>query len=133
MDEKLLRLVAEANQIEFQHLHRHLGEPISEFYSNFVCGGVLLTLKNGTSTNTHIDAPLAFQSVMSGILVASEFYIWKTGNMKKDYLTSTHLYPLHPLNNEINPYSHELTKDSSGRCICADQDYLNAYHLKWKK
>jgi hypothetical protein len=130
-DEQLLTLVANANNIEIEKLEMFKGMPVQEFYSNVVCGGMLMELRNGDTVVEHIEAPLAFQSAMAGILELAEVIIDKAGLRKEKMQTKTQLYPLSPIKQVANPYNHSLTKDTSGRCICADADFLNAYKNKW--
>jgi hypothetical protein len=68
---------------------------------------------------------------MAGILELAEVIIDKAGLRKEKMQTKTQLYPLSPIKQVANPYNHSLTKDTSGRCICADADFLNAYKNKW--
>jgi hypothetical protein len=130
-DAKLMALIAEANQINLQDLNQYLGLPMSEFYTNFVCGGVLLSLKKNSEQNVRLEAPLAFQSALAGILLTSEFFLWKAGHRDENFPVMTHIYPLISFQPKINPYNHELSKDTSTRCICADEDYKRKYSEKW--
>jgi len=91
----------------------------------------LLTLKSGDKPTIRLEAPLAFQSSLAGILLASELYLWKAGYRTQDFPVMTHIYPLFPLNPESNPYHHGVTKDLTNRCICTDQDYRLVYSKKW--
>lgn len=131
-DELLLRTVAEANSIDYKELERFVGMPVSEFYGKFVCGGILLHLRKDHQGVQAIEAPLAFQSAMAGILLIAD-KIATSGKLRPNILPNkTHLYPLQPLLPEINPYSHTFTKDTSKKCICCDKDFTSAYEAKWK-
>jgi hypothetical protein len=130
-DDQLLTLVANANNIEIEKLEVFKGMPVQQFYSNVVCGGMLMELRNGDAVVEHIEAPLAFQSAMAGILELAEVIIDKAGLRKEKMQTKTQFYPLFPVKQVENPYNHTFTKDTSGRCICADEDFLNAYKNKW--
>lgn len=131
IDENLLRLIAESNKIDLQALKHFIGTPMSEFYSNFVCGGVLLSLKTAEKNSIQLEAPLVFQSVLSGILLVAELYLFKAGYRYQSFPNVTHIYPLLPLNYISNPYNHTLPKDKSTRCICSDEDYKSVYNKKW--
>jgi hypothetical protein len=131
VDENLLKLIGGANKIDFSELKRFVGTPMSEFYSKFVCGGILLKLKPDVQNSPKMEAPLVFQSVLAGILLVSELYLFKAGFRDKCFPNVTHIYPLIPLNSISNPYNHKLAKDQTGRCICTDDDYKAAFLHKW--
>ncbi len=130
-DDQLIKWVAEANTIAFSELEKFKGISVSDFYSKVVCGGVLMELKKDGVNNETVEAPLAFQSALAGILLLAEKVI-DIGNLRHKKLpTITHFHPLFPLKPGTNPYSHSFSKDSTGRCICSDRDFLDAYSNKW--
>lgn len=128
---QLLQLVAQANGLELDKIVHFEGVPMNEFYTKFVCGGILLTLKGNNGNTQKIEAPLAFQSAIAGILLASEFYLWKAGHRTEEFKIKTDFYPLLKVNPGSNPYNHSLQKDSTGRCICCDEDFISVYNNKW--
>lgn len=130
-DDQLLGWVAQANGIEFSALEQFRGVPVQEFYSRVVCGGALIELRNGNTVVEHVEAPLAFQSAMAGILELAEAVIDKAGLRKEKMPTKTQFYPLEPVKSVVNPYNHGFVKDTTGRCICADKDFIAAYKTKW--
>jgi hypothetical protein len=130
-DEPLLRIIAKSNNIDYLELTRFKGLPVSDFYGKVVCGGILLELKGGSMTTENIEAPMAFQSALAGILLVAEKVI-EMGNIRKNSLPNkTHIYPLLPISQDTNPYSHTFPKDATGRCICCDQDFTSRYKTKW--
>lgn len=131
-DDQLLGWVAQANEIDFSELQKFRGMPVNEFYSNVVCGGMLMELRSGDQIVEHIEAPLAFQSAMAGILEFSELIIDKGGLRKTTMPNKTQFYPLASVKSGVNPYNHTFEKDNTGRCICADPDFVSAYIKKWK-
>lgn len=130
-DDQLLDWVAQANAIDFMKLEKFRGVPVQEFYANVVCGGMLMELRDGDRVVEHIEAPLAFQSAMAGILEFSELLILKLGLRKDSMPNKTQFYPLQSVKSGVNPYNHSFPKDNSGRCICSDQDFISAYKSKW--
>lgn len=130
-DEKLIRWVAEANSVDYSQLERFKGIPVSDFYAKVVCGGTLMELKKEGVTTENVEAPLAFQSAMTGILLMAETIVSKAALRKDELPTVTHFYPLFPIKEGINPHSHSFPKDVTGRCICSDGDFLAAYKNKW--
>lgn len=130
-DQKLINWIAEANSIESSELEQFKGMPMNEFYSKVVCGGVLMELRQNDKVVQAIEAPLAFQSGMAGILLASELVIDKAGLRKRKFPIKTHFHPLYPVKLGSNPYNHSFSKDSTGRCICVDEDFVDTYRKKW--
>lgn len=127
----LLDIIAQANNIERNKLVQFHGKKVSEFYSEFVCGGISLSLSGKENKVTNVDAPLAFQSAMAGIFLAAELVI-DAGNFRKIPIKQqSHLYPLNPLGSN-NPFNHQLSKDNTGRCLCMDEDFQKQYNYKWK-
>lgn len=132
-DEQLIKWVTEANTIGFSELEKFKGISVSDFYAKVVCGGVLMELKRDGIVKETVEAPLAFQSALAGILLLAEKVIDIRNLREKGLPTITHFHPLFPLKPGINPYSHSFPKDSSGRCICSDNDFLDAYTNKWMR
>jgi hypothetical protein len=107
-DEQLLKMVAAANSIDYSDLKEFEGIPVPEFYSKVVCGGALMELRKGESTIS-VEAPLAFQSAMAGILLISELVVRKGKLRKEELPVKTDFYPLLPIRNEINPYIYSFS------------------------
>lgn len=133
VDRKLIELVAKANSVEINELLHYEGQNISNFYSTIVCGGYLLSKSNSNGEVIDIETPLAFQSALAGILLASELIISKLEFRNIEFKNHTQLYPLDPIKRDINPYNHTTDKDKTGRCICNDEDFKKVYVNKWDK
>jgi len=127
----LLDIIAQANKIERNKLVQFHGKKVSEFYSEFICGGISLSLSEKENKVTNVDAPLAFQSAMAGILLAAELIIDAGSFRKMPIKQQSHLYPLNPIGPN-NPFNHQLSKDNTGRCLCRDEDFQKQYNNKWK-
>ena len=127
----LLDVVAQANGIPREQLTQFHGKKINQFYSEFVCGGISLSMSTVENKTNNLDAPLAFQSAMAGILLAAELVI-DAGDLRQNAIAQqSHIYPLNPMG-KLNPYNHRLSKDTSGRCLCGDTDFQNQSLMKWK-
>lgn len=127
----LLDMIAKANHIDRQLLNQFHGKRVPEFYSDFICGGISLALAPSSAVEIkNIDAPLAFQSAMAGILLAAEIIVENNGLRRVTLKQQSHFYPLNPFSAH-NPYQHNLEKDASGRCICADETFKKQYQQKW--
>jgi hypothetical protein len=133
VDRKLIELIAEANSIEKDELLQYIGQNINIFYSTVVCGGILFSKSNSDGETIDIEAPLAFQSALAGILLASELIISKLELRSIKFKNHTQLYPLFPIKKDINPNNHTMVKDRTGRCICNDEDFKMAYVNKWNE
>ena len=133
VDRKLLELVAEANSVEIIELLKYEGQNIYDFYSKAVCSGHLRYLSSSSNEVLEIEAPLAFQSALAGILLASELIISKLEFRSTNFKNQTHLHPLFPIKRDENPYNHTTEKNKTGRCICNDEDFKKAYINKWNK
>lgn len=126
----LLDIIAQANNIERSKLNQFHGKKVNEFYSEFICGGISLSLSDKENKISNIDAPLAFQSAMAGIFLAAEIIIDATNLRKKTIKQQSHFYPLNPIG-QNNPFNHRLIKDNTGRCLCNDNDFKTRYKTKW--
>lgn len=129
--ESLLVTIAKANGIQLEELAQFNGMTINQFYSDFVCGGIILKISNAKNDIKNVDAPLAFQSTIAGIFLAAE--------LVKHYMKSqikleprTDFYHLSPIEQGLNPLHRILEKDKTNRCICRDNDFTNRYQEKWK-
>jgi molybdopterin/thiamine biosynthesis adenylyltransferase len=133
VDDKLLAWIAQANGIDQPSLSHHVGKAFNTFYSDEVCGGLLLTLTGGDRTSHAMEAPLAFQSALVGILLASETILFRAGVRRENFVNSMQHYPLLAIKNDENPYLTQLAIDSTGRCICQDEDFRTVYYQRWFK
>lgn len=126
----LLQEISNANRIDLDKLSQYNGLTIDQFYSDFICGGAILRLSSTKEEVKDVDAPLAFQSAMAGILLAAElvkFFNYKAS--KQD--NRTDIYHLSPISN-YNPFHRQLVKDKTMRCLCQDEDFKKRYIEKWK-
>lgn len=131
VDKQILNLIAEANNIPLDKISEFEGIKLDEFYSEVVCGGILMDISGSKNPNEQFEAPLAFQSALAGILLASEILIQKNDLRKKKLPSSSQINILAPLN-QYQPNHFNLEKNDYGNCICGDEDYKNAYIEKWQ-
>ena len=125
----LLNLIGIANKISEEQLKPFHGMYVQQFYGEFICGGQILKMTNSTTQELdHVDAPLAFQSAMAGLLLAIEVIRY---NIKQPRLTQrTDFYPLAAISS-LNPLHRSIEKDVTGKCICVDSDFLARYKSKY--
>jgi hypothetical protein len=129
--ESLLAIIAKANGIQLKELAQFNGMTINQFYSDFVCGGVILKVSKTNTNITNVDAPLAFQSAIAGIFLAAELVRHHLNSQIK-LEPRTDFYHLSPIEQGFNPLHRILEKDKTNRCICRDNDFINRYQEKWK-
>lgn len=128
VDAAFVERVAKAFELSFEALSSYVGQSVRAFHQRAVCGGHLMKLTNGTQIATAV-VPMAFQSALAGIMLSADLVKHAAGYLDAP-TTSTRINLLRPL----APYLNDPRgKDTSGRCICADQDFLAAYRRKYPK
>jgi hypothetical protein len=104
-----------------------LGRPLRELYQKGICGGILLPVSS-EETKTAITVPMAFQSAMAGIMLAAEIILFSMGKSSSPPPVTTKINLLKPLGHLLSELE---SKHSSGRCICQDPDFIDAYRNKF--
>lgn len=122
-----VKRIASAMTVPLEQILPFAEKPLRAFYSEAVCGGVLLKLGASGPKARAVQAPMAFQSALAGVLLAAEF-VAEAASLKE---------PPPPVVTRINllrPLGAYLTfpeqKHPSGRCICQDPDYIAAFRAK---
>ena len=123
-----LERVAAKKNIAIDCLLPFEGRSLRELYTEGVCGGQVLGLV-ADGRETRAEVPMAFQSVMAGILLAAELVIDCQGLRPAPLPEETRFDMLKPLTQYLSTVSG---KDPMGRCLCQDQDFLAAYRDKYK-
>jgi hypothetical protein len=128
---ELLGRAAGAMGVELDDLLRFENESVMSFYTQAVCGGVVLRLGGtlgGGSKHQMAAVPLAFQSALAGVMLAAELVIHAGGLRPRPLPATTKVDLLRPLASHL---SIPARKHPSGRCVCQDEDYINAYVNKY--
>lgn len=118
--------VATAMAVPFEPLAAFVGQPLRSFYQQVICGGLVFQLSDG-SRLVRTVVPMAFQSALAGIMLAADLVKHSAG-FPMSPTTSTRVNLLRPLGSHLHD---PKAKDSSGRCICSDEDFVAAYRLKY--
>lgn len=126
--------VAKALTISVEPLLPFQDKPLRTFYSEAICGGVVLRLKGGDvrregTVEAAAQVPMAFQSALAGIMLASELVLHASGERASPPPVSTKINLLRPLGVYL---SLDDQKHPSGTCICQDPDYIKAYRRKYQ-
>lgn len=120
-----LRQIATAKGIEFDSIAKYVDMPISTFYTQVLCGGLVTFI----SSDREAETPMAFQSALAGILLASELVIFQMQKKTSRVPTTTRINLLQPLHNYLNePF---LKRTGATSCICIDPDFTNRYKQKY--
>jgi len=127
--DELLNAIAAATQIPEKELEQFRGCTMRQFYSRAICGGLVMHLGGQVGpVPMPAHVPMAFQSAAAGILLAAELVI-DAGKLRSGpAAVSTRINLLKPLAGEL---SVPIARDASGRCICADLDYLRVCGEKY--
>jgi len=120
--------IAEALSIPAEPLLKFADQPIRKFYSEAICGGVVLRLGGSVGKAEPVQAPLAFQSALAGIMLGAELVAHASGLRHAPSPVMTRINLLAPLGEHLS-FPHR--KHPSGRCICQDADYVAAYQSKY--
>jgi len=122
-----IELISNALKIDVQALLLFEGKPLRVFYSQAVCGGIILSLTKG-AVRQNVEVPMAFQSALAGILLAAEL-VADVGAIRGVHLpTKTTIDLLKPLGTYLS-FPHQ--KHMSGKCVCQDADFVAAYRAKY--
>lgn len=123
-----LERIADALNIPAEPLLPFARQPLRSFYTKAICGGLVFRLGAGEGVQP-IAVPLAFQSVLAGILLAAEL-VADVGHLRAVPLaTSSRIDLLHPLQSQL---TGRVGKLASGRCICQDPVYIERYRQKYE-
>jgi Prokaryotic E2 family C/ThiF family len=125
----LLELVASRRQdIDLAQILRYEGRPIRELYREGFCGGTVLPIGKAGTPRADVHVPLAHQSALAGVLLASALVSQAEGcsPRRTDVLRVDVMRPL-PTNVDFQP----LEAEAGGPCTCQDADYRRRYKAKW--
>ncbi|MEN3236376.1 E2 ligase fold family C protein [Methylobacterium ajmalii] len=118
--------IAAALRIPSGALHPFVGQPLRSFYQNAICGGVVFRLTDGEQPVKAV-VPMAFQSAMAGLMLAAELVKHASGTLDAP-TTITRLNLLRPIGSHLHD---PRQPDVSGRCLCGDSDFRDAYRCKY--
>ena len=124
IDDFWLAKIAEAKSVPLDLLTPYVDKPIREFYHTVFCGGILI----GHESNRQVETPMAFQSALAGILLASELLIINQGLRRQPLGMMTRIDLLRPLGNHLN---EAVLKPHDTSCICQDPDFRHRYETKF--
>ena len=101
-----------------------IGLPINSFYAKAVCGDAELHLPTA-----NVIAPLSFISAAAGIMLAVELV--KAGTPQLGGWSLDNYFRVDSLRRPNPAFRRLRPQDPSGRCICADSDFMAVYSEKY--
>jgi molybdopterin/thiamine biosynthesis adenylyltransferase len=126
VSENFVQRVASAFSVPYDDLTSFVGQPLRTFYQKAICGGLMIGLTGTGNAGTAI-VPMAFQSALAGLSLAADLVKHAAG-LPVPSATATRINLLRPLAPVLaDPHA----RDTSGRCICCDEDFVVAYHRKY--
>ncbi|KRR04383.1 hypothetical protein CQ12_34275 [Bradyrhizobium jicamae] len=126
VDVGFVERVAKAFDIPSEALREFIGLSVRSFHQRAICGGIVMRLTDGAQPVRAV-VPMSFQSALAGIMLAADLVKHASGLLNTP-TTSTRINLLRPLASHLHD---PKAKDTSGRCICADEDFLAAYRRKY--
>jgi molybdopterin/thiamine biosynthesis adenylyltransferase len=126
VSENFVQRVATAFSVPYAELQPLVGQPLLNFYQKAICGGMMIGLTGSGNAGTAV-VPMAFQSALAGLGLAADLVKHAAG-MPIPSSTSTRINLLRPLAPVL---ADPRARDASGRCICSDRDFLDAYRRKY--
>ena len=129
LDRPLIEKIAGQVGVAVEVLLPFEGEPLIALYQRAACGGLILRFGGELGDSVQrVEVPMAFQSALAGIMLAAEVVIDAAGLRPAGLPVRTDIDLLRLLSGTLN--SPEA-KDSTGRCICRDDDFIEAYRTKY--
>ncbi|GAA0023129.1 E2 ligase fold family C protein [Bradyrhizobium sp. B024] len=126
VSDNFVQRVATAFNVPYADLCSFVGQPLRSFYQKAICGGLMIGLTGTGNAGTAI-VPMAFQSALAGLGLAADLVKHAAG-LPVPSATSTRINLMRPLATVLaDPHA----QDTSGKCICCDQDFLEAYRRKY--
>lgn len=124
--EEFVQRVATAFDVLFSELQPFVGQPLRTFHQTTICGGMMINLTGGSKPGA-AGVPMAFQSALAGVGLAADFVKHAIG-LPVPRSLNTRINLLRPLAAILGDPS---ARDETGRCICRDDDFLEAYRRKY--
>ena len=124
MGADLVASIENARGVEPGTWDSHVGSPIGSFYVRAVCGDADVRLPSAD-----VIAPLSFISASAGVLLAAELV--KAGNSQMSGWILDNYFRVDTLHPPQPEFLRVQCQDASGKCICGDRDYIEAYEQKY--
>jgi hypothetical protein len=114
-------------KVERAKLAVWLGKDVQDLFTSVVCGQVPLDLSGGKGPLEAV--PLAHQSVMAGIMMASEIVKRADNSLRSRSQSAAMVRWDNVL--QATPKRWTVTRAPAHNCICRDEAYRRRYRSKW--
>src|SRR5262249_51024813 len=121
-----LERVATARNVAIEKLLLFENRSLESLYIEAVCSGAVIELVN-PEVSKRIEVPMAFQSAFAGVLMAADV-VAEVASLRDRLPTMTQIRMLTSLP-EL-PSSGQRKAENT-RCMCVDQDFIDAYKAKY--
>ena len=123
----LLQAISDANNIALEKLLPFEGRTLRDLYVEGFCGGAVIPLDEIGRPTDDVHVPLAHQSALAGILLAAATIgVITQGNPEQSTIAQFDI-----LKEQNRFHIYPVAKDSQGRCICQDKDYIEVFKEKY--
>ena len=122
-----LERIAAAKDLALERLLPFEGRSLRALYVEGWCGRAVIGFDAEEGQVARAEVPMAFQSALAGVMLAAELVARAAGLKEAPPQVETRINLLRPLAEVL---SFPVAKDSRGRCICQDEDFIGAYRAK---
>lgn len=126
--ETFLRRIASRLDVPFAPLAGFADNALERFYTEALCGGLILNLGGRIGAERNTEVPMAFQSALAGIALAAELVAEALKLRSAKLPCRSEIDLLRPIGTRL---TSPAAKHPSGRCICQDAAYQRAYSAKY--
>lgn len=130
VDQEMAHRIARQVGVPPETLQPFAGLPLRAFRQKAICGNAIMRAKDGGGAD--VEVPMAFQSAFAGIMLAAEVIISACEIDRPEVETRTVVDLMRKLPSRIGSPARKGTTGPA-RCICEDQDYVDAYKEKYQK
>ncbi len=125
----LLEAVAASLSLPAEQVRQWEGKSLRDLYVEGICGGALIPLGAAGAPRQELHVPLAHQSALAGVLLASALARHAIEGASR-MTTITRIDVLGRLSNFA---TQPTQKAFSGTCVCEDGDFLQVFNRKYRK
>lgn len=126
-ERSILEDVATARSLSIEALAAWRGRPLTELYHEGICGGALVR-HEADIASTDVAVPLAHQSVLAGIMLATQVVVASVPELAewRPAMTEGRLDLLAPM-----PQMPARPRQRTPGCLCSDPDFLERFDAMW--
>jgi hypothetical protein len=124
----LLERIATALDTPLRNLEPYAQLPLRSLYTEGLCGGAAVTIAAQAGVRRELHVPLAHQSALAGVLLASRAVAHAIG-ASPARSAATRIDLLRPVPETVTT---PVAADSRAICLCFDDDYRQQFDQKYK-